>query len=154
MTRNAGLRPDPIGPFRGPHYFLSNFFPCVVTLDGVQYPTVEHAYHAAKTLDTRLRSEIRGQPTPGAAKVAMESMPVREDWEHVKVATMLGLLRQKFARPDLRELLLATGTAPLVELNTWGDTFWGVCDGRGENRLGRLLMEIREALRAEPTTRA
>jgi predicted NAD-dependent protein-ADP-ribosyltransferase YbiA (DUF1768 family) len=60
---------------------------------------------------------------------------------------MRDLLRQKFAHPELRRLLLATGDAELVEGNTWGDRFWGVCAGRGQNHLGRLLMAIRAEIR-------
>ena len=44
---------------------------------------------------------------------------------------MADLLRQKFSHPDLAVLLLATGDEDLVEINTWGDTFWGICDGKG-----------------------
>ena len=59
---------------------------------------------------------------------------------------MRELLRQKFAHPDLRRLLLATGDAELVEGNTWGDTFWGTVDGKGENHLGKILTRIRTEL--------
>lgn len=57
----------------------------------------------------------------------------RPDWEDVKVDIMLGLLRQKFQHPELGAKLLATGDAYLVEGNTWGDTFWGVFNGKGQN---------------------
>jgi predicted NAD-dependent protein-ADP-ribosyltransferase YbiA (DUF1768 family) len=57
---------------------------------------------------------------------------------------MLNLLRQKFQNPELREKLLCTGKLELIEGNYWGDTYWGVCRGVGENRLGKLLMLVRE----------
>jgi ribA/ribD-fused uncharacterized protein len=72
----------------------------------------------------------------------------RADWEAVKLEVMKEILRLKFSEPSLREALLATGDAPLIEANTWNDTFWGVCRGRGQNHLGRLLEEVREEIRA------
>lgn len=73
---------------------------------------------------------------------------MRSDWEEVKLGVMEGLLREKFSDPELRRKLLATGERELVEGNDWGDSFWGVCAGRGKNHLGRLLMKLREELRA------
>jgi hypothetical protein len=61
----------------------------------------------------------------------------------VKLDVMLGLLRRKFTQLDLRRQLLATGDAELIEDNDWGDHFWGVCMGVGENHLGKLLMQVR-----------
>jgi predicted NAD-dependent protein-ADP-ribosyltransferase YbiA (DUF1768 family) len=64
---------------------------------------------------------------------------------------MEDLSRQKFSHPELRQKLLDTGSCTLVEGNTWGDTFWGVCDGVGENHLGKLLMTIRADLESDPS---
>lgn len=72
---------------------------------------------------------------------------MRDDWERVKLAVMLDLLRQKFAHADLRAQLIATSDDVLVEGNTWGDTFWGMCNGVGLNHLGRLLMQVRAEVR-------
>lgn len=75
---------------------------------------------------------------------------VREDWDDRKMPLMAELLLQKFQHPELKELLLRTGDKYLVEGNTWQDTLWGVCEGRGRNLLGLLLMEIRDnVLRSE-----
>jgi N-glycosidase YbiA len=73
---------------------------------------------------------------------------LRSDWEVVKVGIMEQCLRSKFAGSELRSLLLSTGDAELVEGNTWNDRFWGVCRGKGQNHLGKLLMRIRSELRA------
>lgn len=75
-------------------------------------------------------------------------MPLREDWEDVKVAMMRYLLQQKFAPGlALRRALVATAPLTLIEGNTWGDRIWGQCPlGVGENLLGRLLMEIRDGV--------
>jgi ribA/ribD-fused uncharacterized protein len=74
-------------------------------------------------------------------------VPKRPDWEDVKVGIMWQLLTDKFIRHEnLRRQLLATGDEELVEGNTWGDRFWGVCDGEGRNMLGVLLMRVRSAM--------
>lgn len=131
-----------IATFRGNYRWLSNFHPCTVTLDGVAYPSVEHAYQAAKTGDPLLRARMR-DGTAGDAKRLGRTVLAAPDWAARKVSVMRGLLRQKFARSDLRMKLLATGDAELVEGNWWGDTFWGIYRGVGDNVFGRLLMEIR-----------
>jgi ribA/ribD-fused uncharacterized protein len=128
--------------------FLSNFWPCFVELDGMWFPSVEHAYQAAKTLDKeKRRSFTDTSVSPGLAKKWGSTLSLRNDWEAIKVDVMRRLLEQKFNRPDLREKLLATGPQELVEGNYWGDTFWGVCRGVGQNNLGKLLMAIRMNLK-------
>lgn len=137
--------------FRGDYFFLSNFYPVPGGIHG--YPTVEHAYVAAKTTDRELRERIKACPTPAAAKKLGKTIPLRPDWEAIRLEVMEYLLRQKFSRPELRELLLATGDTPLVEENLWHDNFWGNCVCRkctvipGQNHLGRLLMQVRDELR-------
>lgn len=136
---------DPkISSFKDSYFFLSNFFPIVVTYDGVTYPTVEHAYIAAKTLDKEIRKKVRAQSTPGEAKKMGKTLTLREDWEDVKLFLMENLLSQKFAPGTiLCKMLLSTYPMQLEEGNWWGDTYWGVCKGVGENHLGKLLMKIR-----------
>lgn len=135
-----------ITAFSGPYRFLSNFYPCYVIYEDVRYRSVEHAYQAAKTLDLFQRTTIEQASTAGIAKARGRTVTLRPDWEDVKIAIMRDLLRQKFDRPDLAAALLVTGDADLVEGNHWHDTFWGVCCGVGENWLGKILMERREAL--------
>lgn len=131
--------------FSGPYWWLSNFYPCVVELDGESYPTVEHAYQAAKTRALEDRKIIQCAETPGQAKRYGQQVLLRSDWEDIKLKVMLELLRQKF---ELNSMLAArlTNTFPgdLVEGNYWDDEFWGVCNGVGENHLGKLLMLVRE----------
>ena len=138
-----------IGSFAGPYRFLSNFWSCAVVLDGHSYRTVEHAFQAAKTDDRDERRRIRNEQDAAGAKRRGKRVALREDWEQVKLEVMKGLLRQKFGTEPLKSKLLKTGKATLIEGNWWGDKYWGVCDGKGENHLGRLLMEIREELRIE-----
>lgn len=137
-----------IDSFRVRHWFLSNFSEATVHLDGVAYRTVEHAYQAAKTSDRAEREWVRESGTAGEAKRRGRKVTLRPDWdEGMKLFVMRTLLRRKFRSPTRAAKLRATGNAELVEGNDWGDRFWGVCGGEGENHLGRLLMEIREEIR-------
>jgi ribA/ribD-fused uncharacterized protein len=143
--------PSRIDSFQGEYRFLSNFWPAVVEYEGITYPSIEHAYQAAKTLDRNERRRIAAIVEPGDAKRAGRALPnQRKDWEQVKLRVMEDCVRYKFTHhADLRDKLLATGDAELIEGNTWNDRFWGVCDGQGENHLGKILMKIRAELRSE-----
>jgi ribA/ribD-fused uncharacterized protein len=136
--------------FDGDFRFLSNFWPAPIEFERLLYPSVEHAYQAAKATDRAEKERIAALTTPGKAKRAGAKLPPRPDWPEVKVAIMEELVWLKFhTNPDLRALLLATGMCHLEETNTWGDRFWGVCRGVGVNHLGQILMRVRERLRTE-----
>jgi len=137
-----------IDKFDGTEFrFLSNFYPSKVVLDDIEFPTVEHAFQAAKTLDIEERLTIKEASTPGVAKIMGRHVALRLDWEEIKIDVMEALVRQKFNDPALREKLLATGDQILVEGNTWHDSFWGVYNGIGANNLGKILMKIRNEKR-------
>lgn len=141
-----------IDSFKGKHSFLSNFHvePMIMPFFGtmIMVPTVEHSYQALKSKDTVEQLKILSAVGPGAAKrMGKQVKMMREDWETIKVPVMLNLLRIKFSIPSLKQLLLDTGDAKLIEGNWWGDKFWGVCNGEGRNMLGTLLMNLREELR-------
>ena len=151
-AKPSGFRRS-IDDFQGDYAFLSNFAPAPVRLNGVQYPTVEHAYQAAKTLEPAEREKIRGASTPGLARKMGRKVAKRPDWPDLKVDLMRDLVRQKFeGQRDLKKSLLATGDAELVEGNTWHDNFWGNCrcarcaSTPGQNWLGRILMDVRRHL--------
>ena len=135
------------------HMFLSNFAPSVVELDGDRYHTVEAAYQAAKTEDKRQRRQFQGLIYGGRAKRLARSLQVRAGWDQLKDGVMLSLLRQKFAVEPMRSKLLATGDAYIEETNWWGDQYWGVFRGKGLNKLGHLLMQVREELRTDADPR-
>jgi ribA/ribD-fused uncharacterized protein len=136
--------------FAGRLAFLSNFTAAAVELDGEMYSSVEHAYQAAKCANKKDRVRFRAfGVTPGQAKRYGRRVDIRPDWEEVRLKVMYDLLWQKFMHPRLRTKLLDTGNEKLVEVNDWNDTFWGVCDGIGENQLGKMLMEIRAKVRYE-----
>jgi len=140
-----------IGEFQGPYRFLSNFWPATVEFEGIEYPSVEHAYQAAKTRDVNSRRRIAAMLEPEEAKRAGRALVLRSDWEQIKLAVMEQCVRYKFTRhPDLKIALLDTGDAYLEEGNTWGDRIWGVYQGYGENHLGKILMKIRDELRSRP----
>ncbi|PWC98035.1 NADAR family protein [Azospirillum sp. TSO5] len=137
----------PITSFHGQYRFLSNFEPVRISVGGITYPTVEHAYQATKTLDVAERRKIALLSSPGSAKKAGKWLLMRPDWDDVKVPAMTFLVMEKFwSHNHLATALLATGDAELVEGNTWGDIFWGVCRGEGENHLGRILMHVRDQM--------
>jgi len=124
--------------------FLSNFHPSkVVDEFEIEYPTVEHAYQAAKTDNIEDKIKISKMETPGKAKRFGQKVKLVDGWEHIKDDVMFQLLLQKFQDPVLL-LNLRNVVGEIVEDNDWGDTYWGVYNGRGENTLGRLLMWIRD----------
>lgn len=129
--------------------FLSNFYESEIEYEGIWYPTNEHFFQAMKTLDLDERRAIAGAPTPGQAKRMGRRAALRPDWEEVKVDVMREGLFRKFADEQLADWLLETGNQYLEEGNWWGDRTWGVCNGEGQNLLGKLLMEVREAIREE-----
>ena len=163
-----------IAIFRGT--FLSNFYAVPVVLDGKNYPTVEHAYQAAKLslldwniLDQETKDEIsealklKGyaasvvigkelftdeKMTAGNIKVISEILQkhgyVDEEWKDRRIKIMINLLIQKFSTEEMKTRLQETGEKMLIEGNEWNDTLWGVCDGKGRNTLGIILMEIRK----------
>ena len=137
-----------IDSFSGEYRFLSNFYQAEVEFEGMMYPSTEHAYQAAKTLDLKSRAMFQGG-TAGQAKRLGHVIILRDDWtnDNVKISVMYAVLLDKFTRhQDLRKQLIATSPNELIEGNTWNDTFWGVCDGKGKNHLGKLLMSIRQEI--------
>lgn len=138
-----------IGSFRGKYYFLSNFFPAEVTYNGLTYQNNEAAFQAQKTYSKEERIEFTTLE-PRDAKRRGRRVRLRRDWEQVKDRIMEEIVRAKFSQnEELKEQLLATGDAQLVEGNRWNDRYWGVDirSGVGENHLGKILMKVRSELR-------
>lgn len=133
-----------ITAFRGPYYFLSNFYPIHIDFEGIIYQDVESAYQAAKTLDPNEREIIARSVTPGQAKSIGRRVKLRPNWDEIKIDIMRKLLRQKFSYASLRWSLIETKGSELIEGNDWGDNFWGDTNGNGQNWLGKILMELRE----------
>lgn len=137
-----------IEEFDGEYRWLSNFWPSKINVEGWIFPTVEHGYQAAKSMNPEDWKDIQECVSPGAAKRLGKTLKLRKDWDEIKLDIMLEMVRAKFSQnPDLKEKLLATGDAELIEGNQWGDRFWGVCYGTGENHLGKILMQVRGELK-------
>lgn len=128
---------------------FSNFAAYPVELDGKVWPTSEHYFQAQKFAGTEFEEEIRRVKSPMiAARMGRDrSKPLRADWERVKDEVMRRAVLAKFTQhAALRDTLLATGDAMLVE-HTRNDSYWGDGgDGRGRNMLGRILVSVREEL--------
>jgi ribA/ribD-fused uncharacterized protein len=140
--------PSTISEFQGPYRFLSNFYPSTIEFEGIVYPSVEHAYQSAKTVNMNERQRIADLPTPADAKREGRKLPLRPNWDTLKFEVMEQCVRYKFTHhPDLKQKLLDTANATLEEGNTWNDQIWGIYQGQGENRLGKILMKIRAELR-------
>ena len=147
-----------IDKFQGRWYFLSNFYPCEIEHQGITYPSVEHYYVAMKFNDEQfidgkyytpgdLREIISKMEDPGKVKRFGRKIKLRKDWNDYKLEVMNWGVREKFKNDRLSELLLSTGDEELIEGNFWNDTYWGVCNGKGQNHLGKILMEVRNELR-------
>jgi len=136
-----------IDKFRGEYAFLSNFFPTLTEFEGLTYLSSEAAYQAAKTTDEKIRMNFI-QMTGAESKRYGKTITLRDDWEDIKLDVMREVIFNKFSsNKELRDKLLKTGEAKLVEGNTWGDSWWGIYSGTGENWLGRILMEVRDILK-------
>jgi ribA/ribD-fused uncharacterized protein len=134
-----------INEFRGKYYFLSNFSPSKIELNGFVFDNGESAFHSFK--DMSRQSEFVGLD-PSKAKAKGRRVNLRQDWEQVKDNIMYDVVKAKFTQnEDLKEKLLATGDEYLIEGNTWFDVYWGVCNGKGNNMLGKILMMVRKELR-------
>lgn len=136
-----------INEFRGTNFFLSNFYNCPVTYNGNTYQNAEAAFHAQKD---PARSKEFTKLNPSEAKRLGRRVKLRKDWEQVKNNIMYEIVTEKFRQNlELAKRLLDTGDNILVEGNTWNDTYWGICNGRGKNHLGQILMRVRKELRQE-----
>jgi len=138
-----------------PYGVFSNLYKCEVKFEGVVYPTSEHAYQAGKALKPAVRDWILAAPTPALAAMAAHGLytwDIVPNWAEIKFDRMRRVLRAKFTQhPELADLLLSTGNARLVEasrVNNAVNRLWGEVNGKGQNMLGIMLMELREDLAA------
>lgn len=141
-----------ISSFQGPYRFLSNFFPSPINWANREWPTVEHAYQAAKCTTQDEATAILNAPSPGIAKRIGNRTSLRSDWLEIRYYVMYELLLLKFAPGSaLATHLLMTAPHVLIEGNSWGDRYWGMCNStwQGENKLGILLMHIRNELQKQ-----
>ena len=135
-----------INSFRGEYAFLSNMYEAPIILGGVNYTCAEAAFQAVKLKDKPQRTQFQNISGP-AAKALGRRVHLREDWNEIRVDVMRWIIHEKFKQnPSLLKKLLSTNNIELIEGNTWNDRFWGVCNGSGQNWLGKILMEERSKL--------
>jgi ribA/ribD-fused uncharacterized protein len=137
-----------VSEFRGEYRFLSNFYHSPMKVLGIPFLNCESAYMACKTLDINTRKEFSNL-SPLEAKKRSYKVKLRPNWDDLtKIECMELCLRSKFCyNPNLADKLIKTNDMILIEGNNWNDTFWGVCNNKGKNILGVLLMEIRDSLK-------
>lgn len=138
-----------ISGFFGDYRWLSNFYPCEVEFDGIIYNSSEAAYMASKTLDKNLRAQFSTLKAK-EAKILGSTIELRPNWDNLKYSFMQNIVLNKFKRnPQLKEKLLNTGSKYLEEALWWGDVYWGfdITKDYGLNRLGEILMNVREYLK-------
>ena len=132
--------------------FLSNFHRSVFRdgTSGIVWQSVEHYYQSQKALDCDEFVWVASSATPKLARQRGQKVKTREDWDVVKEDVMREALGFKFRQSeDLKKMLLMTEGFELYEWAPW-DGYWGTGkDGNGKNRLGILLMELREQLKKE-----
>lgn len=138
-----------INRFEQKDFYLSNFYPIKVEYNGIIYLNSEAAFQAQKTINQRERRDF-SILDPTRAKNLGRKINLREDWEEVKDQIMYEIVKEKFLQNVyIKKKLLGTGDAILIEGNTWGDTYWGQVNGKGQNKLGKILMKIRSELKEE-----
>ncbi len=149
MTLAEQLKQIPA--FRNEAGFLSNFAPYYhdeyMKIDHVIYLSNEHFYQAMKFTNKDKQRMISNHDFKGLKGYVRTLGPINPDWDNIRNSVMRTGLEYKFNLPRFKTLLLSTGDEEIVERNTWRDTYWGVYQGKGENRLGKMLMEIRDKLK-------
>jgi ribA/ribD-fused uncharacterized protein len=130
------------------NFFLSNFYEHGMFISNMGFRTAEHAFQYFKMATLEGQEAVATASTPGLAKNAGRSYPMRSDWEAIKIGVMYDVVEAKFQDLKLKHMLLNTGDAILIEGNTWGDDFWGTYNGSGANWLGRILMIVRSKAEA------
>ena len=147
IDRNKSVRP--ITLFRNEYEFLNNYYDCDIHVGDLTFTNVEAAYQSFKCQTNEEQAEFQCL-NPVMAKKKGQEVQLRPDWEEKRFEIMSMLVRVKFEQnPNLRDKLLATGKAELIEGNWWHDNYWGVCSCAkcgsltAYNHLGKILMELR-----------
>lgn len=146
-----GFKGPVIEGFFDEHFFLSNFYPSPIVVEGVDFKTSEHAYQALKLDDRDMMMDVAGQSTPEKAKKRLHEIFRLHKLEHPCLPRLIMIMEKcveaKFSKGSkLASMLENTDPALLVEGNWWGDAKWGVFKGEGMNLLGKVLMRRRIVL--------
>jgi ribA/ribD-fused uncharacterized protein len=138
-----------IKEFQGEYRWLSNFAIVPIKLDSIVYKSVEHAYMSCKSDDYTWKLFCRDTERAGDVKKASYKIKLVDNWDQIKLDVMKECLKQKFSNEPYKTKLIQTNDELIQEGNDWNDKFWGVClkTGKGENNLGKMIMNIRNELR-------
>jgi len=129
--------------------FLSNFYESSIELDAVVYRNAEAAYQAMKSNDSLVRVKFINL-NGASAKALGKRIELRNDWNDIKLDMMYKIVKNKFMQNStITKLLIDTNDKVIIEGNNWGDIYWGICNGIGENNLGKILMKVREEMKYE-----
>lgn len=134
-----------ISEFRGDYAWLSNFYPSKIYYDGYYFSCVECAYQSQKNNDVSWKL-FCSEHDAKIVKRESKKINLIYNWDYIKFYIMLDCLNLKFRQEPFKSLLVATEDHELIEGNNWGDTYWGICNGKGKNTLGKMLMSIRNDL--------
>ena len=138
-----------IKEFQGEFRWLSNFAPCIIVLNDIEYPSVEHAYMSAKSDDPAWKHYCsKLNVTAGEVKRASRGVKLVDGWNNKKLDIMTECIKQKFNQEPYKSKLIDTGDQHIQEGNMWDDKYWGVClkTNKGENHLGELIMMVRDEI--------
>ena len=141
-----------ITTFRDEHGWLSNMADCEIKYGDLVFKSTEAFYQAMKTKDKDIRAlftKYDGQ----TSKREGRKLSLRSDWEIVKDDVMKFALSKKFSKEPFKSLLLSTGDVDIIEGNYWHDNYFGICScakcgNKGLNKLGKMIMEIRNNLKS------
>ncbi|MER9463485.1 NADAR family protein [Mesorhizobium sp. M0387] len=144
-----------------PYGAFSNLFRREIEFEGERFATSEHAYQAGKARKPEVKAWLMAAPSPALLAMAAHGLyywDVSPGWSRTKFDRMRCVLRAKFTQhEDLRELLVSTGSARLIETATVDNEvnrLWGEVNGQGRNMLGELLMELRAKLQNDGVSKA
>jgi len=124
--------------FKGPYKCLSNSYLSPIIVEGISYPSVEHAFRAAKISDRFLKLQISKTSRLSDVEKLLQDAWIRPNWDDVKYATLHQLVKLKFeSNNELAKILIGTGTKPL--------------GGRSDHtkrqfRVGQILMKVRSEI--------
>lgn len=139
-----------IKEFQDEYRWLSNFAPCKIVLDEIEYPSVEHAYMSAKSNDPDWKEFCSKTESPGQVKRASRSIDIIPKWDEIKLKVMKECINQKYNQEPYLTKLRNTGNKYIQEGNRWNDKFWGVDlknePNEGFNNLGKLIMTKRDQI--------
>lgn len=132
--------------FRNGYWYLSNMYPCEIRVNGLVFTCAEACFQSFKTTDLEERKKFQGINGFEAKKLG-KKIKLRSDWNDIRIEVMTRVVKAKFNQhPDLADKLKATDNLMIIEDNTWNDTFWGVCNDKGKNLLGKIIMRVRKYL--------